>query len=70
MTTLKLRDQRPALRLLEEGDAGAKGPHERLAHDPWAKLGHEGALRACQANGWAGALMVLLSEGLPEEAAA
>ncbi|MCG8593906.1 MAG: hypothetical protein MI785_05955 [Kiloniellales bacterium] len=75
MTTLRPHIQRPALRLLGGRETAATVPHESLvheslAHDLRAKLGREGALRACRANGWAGALAVLLAEDNPGKAAA
>lgn len=80
MTTLRPHIQRPALRLLGGRETAATAPHENLAHeslvheslahDLRAKLGREGALRACRANGWAGALAVLLAEDNPGKAAA
>ena len=70
MTTLRPHIQRPALRLLGGRETAATVPHEGLAHDLRAKLGREGALRACRANGWAGALAVLLAEDNPGKAAA
>ena len=62
--------QRPALRLLGGRETAGTAPHESLAHDLRAKLGREGALRACRANGWAGALAILSAEEVPEKAAA
>ncbi|MDJ0942469.1 MAG: hypothetical protein QNJ30_03350 [Kiloniellales bacterium] len=70
MTTLKPNIQRPAPRLLGGREIAAPAPHEHLAQDLRAKLGREGALRACRANGWAGALTVLLAEEVPDKAAA
>ena len=70
MTTLRPHIQRPALRLLGGREIAASAPHERLAQDLPAKLGREGALRACRANGWAGALAILLAEEVTEKAAA
>ena len=80
MTTLRPHIQRPALRVLGGRETAATAPHESLAHeslaheslahDLRAKLGREGALRACRANGWAGALAVLLAEDNPGKAAA
>ena len=61
MTTLRPHIQRPALRLLGGREIAATAPHESLARDLRAKLGRDGALRACRANGWAGALAVLLA---------
>ncbi len=68
MTTYKPQIQGPALRLLNAGDAGAAATHQRLAQDLRAKLGHEGALRACRADGPAGTLAVLLSKVISEGA--
>ena len=80
MTTLRPHIQRPALRLLGGREPAATAPHESLAHESLAheslaydlrtKLGREGALRACRANGWAGTLAVLLAEDIPGKAAA
>jgi len=70
MTALRLRSQRAAPRLLGGREVADQAPHERLAQDLRAKLGREGALRACRANGWAGALAVLLSEEHPGRSAA
>ena len=80
MTTLRPHIQRPALRLLGGRETAATAPHESLAHeslaheslahDLRAKLGREGALRACRANGWAGTLAVLLAEDIPGKAVA
>ena len=70
MTDLRPHIQRPALRLLGGREVATTAPHESLARDLQAKLGREGALRACRANGWAGALAVLLSDKIPGKAAA
>ena len=66
MTTFRPHMQRPALRLLGGREIATMAPHESLAQDLRAKLGREGALRACRANGWAGALAVLLAPEIPE----
>ena len=70
MTIQKPQIQCPALRLLNAGDVGAEEGHARLAQDLRAKLGREGALRACRANGWTGTLGVLFSKKVSEGAAA
>ncbi len=70
MTSLRPHIQRPALRLLGGCEIVTPAPHESLARDLRARLGREGALRACRANGWAGALAVLLADEISGKAAA
>lgn len=54
--------QRPDLMLLGGHQARTPAPHVSLARHLSATLGREGALRACRANGWAGASAVLLAQ--------
>ena len=61
MTSLRPHIQRPALRLLGGREIAATARHESLAQDLRARLRREGALRACRAKGWAGALAVPLA---------
>ncbi len=70
MTTLRPHIQRPRLGHLGGCATAATAPYERLARDLRGKLGRDGALRACRANGWAGALTVLLAEEVSDKAAA
>ena len=63
MTKLRPHIQMPAL-FVPGGTAGrTAAPHEALARRLETTLGRPGALRACRANGWAGALAVLQSDG-------
>ena len=63
MTKLRPHIQMPALVLPGGATGRTTAPHEALARRLETTLGRSGALRACRANGWAGALAVLQSDG-------